>query len=368
MIRIGIAGIGFIAEEYIKLITAGRITGCTIQAMSSRDTAHMAEIQKKYGLTSAHLFTDYMEMLSCGMIDAVVICTPHHFHIQMAQTALEHGLHTLIEKPIGVFSDEAEPLLQTVSAHPELVCGVLYCRRATKAFQSVRNIVTSGTLGQLKRVTWLLTNQYRTPAYHRSKSWRSSWKGEGGGLLLNQASHHLDLLTWLLGEPEQLQAFCGFGVERDIQVETDTNLHMWYPNHLTVQFISSSREFPGSNRLELSGSKGQLILENDCHMTIRTLAIDEREYAATTQVGFGSIPVEETTYNFDDSDLTVMQAAIFNNFIRSIEGSESVLCPVSDAVQSLHLINGAYLSAWEKQPVRFPLDGQHFRQVMEANT
>jgi len=368
MVRIGIAGIGFIAEEYIKLITAGRITGCVIRALSSRDAARMESVRSAYSLNEAELYTDYEQMLASGRIDAVVICTPHLSHIKMAQAALEHGLHTLIEKPVGVFSDEAESLLQTIAAHPELVSGVLYCRRASQAFQALHKIVSSGQLGRLKRVNWLLTDQYRTPAYHRSKSWRSSWTGEGGGLLLNQASHHLDMLTWLLGEPERMQAFCSFGVERDIQVETDAVLHMSYPRGLTAQFISSSREFPGTNRLELSGTKGQVILENDRHMIFRKLAVDEEEYARTTDVGFGHIPVEETVSDFDDSDLTVMQAAIFNNFIRSVQGEEQILCPVPDAVQSLHLINAAYLSTWKEKAVTFPLDPQEFRSVWAKNT
>lgn len=368
MLRVGIAGIGFIAEEYIKLITKQAITGCEICAMSSRNKQHMEEICDTYHLGHTVLFTDYKEMLKSGLIDAVIICTPHFLHPQMAMEALDRGIHALIEKPVGVFADETELLLQSVRRHPELTTGVLYCQRMNKAFGKLHEIIDSGELGEIKRANWLITNRYRTPAYYRSRDWRGTWKGEGGGLLMTQVSHQLDLLVWLLGMPERIQAFCGFGVEREIEVENEAMIQMWYPGNFTAQFIASGREFPGTNRLEISGSRGQVILENDNRLIYRSLAMDEREYARTSEVMFGSIPFSEEIMEFEEAENTVLQAGIVNDFIQAVAQNRKAICPVEEAVQSLNIINGAYVSSWEKTEVSFPMDLESYRKAWRERT
>lgn len=365
MVRVGIAGIGFIAEEYIKLKTEEKITDCRICALCSRNKQHMLQVKKTYGLDQAMLFTEYNEMLDSGVIDAVLICTPHFFHIKMAEAALHRGIHVLIEKPVGVFGDEAESLLQTIRLYPELTAGVLYCRRTGNAYRELHGILSERKLGAIKRVNWQITNLYRTQAYHSSQPWKGTWRGEGGGLLLTQASHQLDLLVWLLGMPERLQAFCGYGLERDIEVENEVFIQMWYLERSTAQFIASSREFPGTNRLEISGSKGQIILEQDRSMTYRWLAMDEREYSRTTDEIYGSVPYTEEMKEFNDTDNRVQQAAIVNNFIQAVQGREKILCPVEEAAQSLNIINGAYLSSWKNKMVSFPLDMTLYRKEWE---
>lgn len=367
MLRIGIAGIGYIAEEYIKLYKAQRMKGCGICAMYSRNQQHLLEVQSKYQLDRAVLFDDYDEMLRSGSIDAVLICTPHRLHIDMAEAALEQGIHTLIEKPVGIFADDAGRLLQTLYSHPGLKAGVLYCRRTSKAYQELYRIMCNGELGEIKRVHWQITNLYRTQAYHSSQAWKGTWTGEGGGLLLTQASHQLDLLIWLMGMPKQIQAFCGYGVEREIEVENEVLLQMWYPGDTTVQFIASSREFPGTNRLEISGSKGQVILEVDRYMTYRKLEMDERKYSGTTKEIYGSIPYTEEKIVFDDADNSVQQAAVVNNFIQAVDGCGEILCPLEEAAKSVELINAAYLSSWQKKVVSFPLDTKQYREEWERH-
>ncbi|QNM10163.1 Gfo/Idh/MocA family protein [Wansuia hejianensis] len=367
MVRIGIAGIGYIAEEYIKLIVKQRITGCSLCAVSSRNLQHMETVRKKYGLEQTALFTDYQEMLDSGCIDAVLICTPHFFHIAMAEAALAAGVHVLIEKPAGVFTEEGERIVQSVKSHPELTAGVLYCRRTSKAYRRVQSMVASRDLGKIKRASWLLTNLYRTPAYYNAQEWKGTWKGEGGGLLLTQASHQLDVLVWLLGMPEELQAFCSYGVERQIEVENEAVIQMWYPGGATVQFIASARECPGTNRLEISGSRGQIILENDRHMIWRRLEQDEREYAESSREVYGTVPYTERTLEFDGAENTVQQAAIVNNFIRAVQGKEQILCPAEEALQSLQMINGAYLSSWRGEKIRFPIDATEYRKEWERH-
>ena len=365
MVNIGIAGIGAIAEQYIKLITSNKIKNCKITSFSSRNRQHMEEICEKYNLKEVKLFTDYEEMLKSKEIDMVMICTPHFLHPSMAIKAVENGIHTLVEKPVGVFSDEVENLLKKLDENSNIKNGVLYCRRTSKAFNKIKKIIGCGKIGDLKRVCWIITNLYRTDSYHKSQSWKGTYKQEGGGLLMTQASHQLDLLVWLCSMPKKINAFCYCGRERNIEVENDVTIQMEFENGATGQFISSSREFPGTNRLEIIGSKGQIILNNDSELIIRELSQDEKIYSKTTKELYGTIPYTEKTLYFDDADNSIQQSEIVNNFINGIENSEKILCSVKDALESLYLINGAYLSSWEKKEIEFPMNSKEFRKKLE---
>lgn len=192
MLRLGIAGIGAIAGDYIGLIVGGKVRDVALTALCSRNEAHIREAAQRHGLQAA-AFTDYGAMLRSGQVDAILICTPHAQHPEMTRQALEAGLHVLVEKPVGIFADEVAEILPVLAERPELVCGVMYNRRAAQAYRHVKNLVQSGELGELVRCSWIITNLYRTEAYYTSGAWRGTWQGEGGGLLMTQASHQLDL-------------------------------------------------------------------------------------------------------------------------------------------------------------------------------
>lgn len=207
MLRLGIAGIGAIAGDYIGLIVGGKVRDVALTALCSRNEAHIREAAQRHGLQAA-AFTDYGAMLKSGQVDAILICTPHAQHPEMTRQALEAGLHVLVEKPVGIFADEVAEILPVLAERPELVCGVMYNRRAAQAYRHVKNLVQSGELGELVRCSWIITNLYRTEAYYTSGAWRGTWQGEGGGLLMTQASHQLDLMQWICGMPVSVLARC----------------------------------------------------------------------------------------------------------------------------------------------------------------
>lgn len=366
MIRIGIAGIGFIAEEYIKLITAGRIQDAEVRALSSRNRQHMEQVRDKYHLEAA-LFTDCAQMLSSGLIDAVMICTPHFHHPGMAIKAIQRGIHAMIEKPVGIFPEELKALTECLQAHPDVKAGVLYCRRTNPIFLQIKDFLDSGALGQLKRVTWILTNAsvYRTQAYYNTASWRGTYMGEGGGLLLNQVSHHIDMLVWLLGLPEAIQANCYTARERHIEVENEVSVTMEYPDQGIGQFISSTREFPGTNRLEISGSKAQLILENEKDLTIRKLAVEETEFNRTSNIPYAFIPYEEEVNHFAPYENPEIQARIVNNFLCAITNGTPITCPVEEAIRSQQFIQAIYLSSWQNKKLTLPTDDAAYTEELK---
>ena len=363
MIRVGIAGIGYIAEEYIKLFTQGKIPGAAVTALSSRSRAHMESVRDRYHL-EAPLFTDYEAMLDSGCIDMVMICTPHFYHPGMAVKAISRGIHTMIEKPVGVFPEELEELMTCVNAHPEVKSGVLYCRRANPVFARIKQLLTENAIGSLKRVTWIITDMYRPQCYFDAVDWRGTYSGEGGGMLMNQVSHHIDLLTWLCGLPEAMQAHCYSARERNIEVENEVSVTMEYPGNAIGQFIASTRECPGTSRLELSGSKGQIILDNEKILTVRKLETDEKQFAVTTKIPFSTIPYSEEILQFDAADNPTVQAMIINNFVSALSGEATVLCPVEEAVKAQQFIQGAYLSSWQEKKLRLPVDAKAYTEEL----
>ena len=364
MIRVGIAGIGYIAEEYIKLFTAGKIPGGVITALSSRNRSNMEAVNDRYQL-NASLFTDYEAMLESGCIDMVMICTPHFYHPNMAIQAISRGIHTMIEKPVGVWPEELDALMDCISSHPEVQSGVLYCRRANPVFQKIKELLSDGVIGQLKRITWIITDMYRPQCYFDVTDWRGTYGGEGGGLLMNQVSHHIDLLTWLCGLPEAMQASCYTARERKIEVENEVSITMDYPENAIGQFIASTRECPGSSRLELSGSLGQIILDNEKVLTLRQLETDEREFAVTTTVPFSTIGYTESVSKFNAADNPTVQAMIINNFMDALSGSAQVLCPVAEAVKAQQFIQGAYLSSWHGTKLSLPVDAGAYTEELK---
>ena len=364
MVRVGIAGIGYIAEEYIKLFTQGKIKNAEISALSSRNKLHIKEIADRYDL-KVSLFNDYDTMLTSGTIDMVMICTPHFYHPGMAIRAIEAGIHTMIEKPVGIFPDELDALMDCNYAHPEIQAGVLYCRRANPIYAKIKQLLTNRAIGDLKRITWIVTNMYRPQCYFHTADWRGTYSGEGGGMLMNQVSHHIDLLTWFCGLPEALQAHCYIAQERNIEVENEVSVTMEYSGGAIGQFIASTREFPGSNRLELSGSLGQIILDNETNLTVRTLATDEKEFAQVTDNPYPTIPYSEAVHHYEPVSNPDIQASIINNFVDALSGSSKVLCPVEEAVTAQQFIQAAYLSGWQEKKLNLPVDEKAYTEELK---
>lgn len=360
MLRLGFSGIGTIAMDYLGLICDGRVPSVKVTAMSGRTPAGMNRAVSAYpSLAGAKQFTDYQEMLASGEIDAVMICTPHGQHPAMAKAALEQGLHVLVEKPVGIHMPEVHQVEDLLKQHPDLVCGVMYNRRMSGAYRKVKELMEQGAVGELVRATWLITNLYRTCAYYGSSPWRGTWASEGGGLLMTQASHQLDLMQWICGMPVKVMARCAT-VDRDIQVENEAELFLEYANGAHGHFIASAHECPGSNRLEICGTRGRITVVEDREVQVLRLAQDEREFARQCPNPFEKVPFTQETLTFDDSDNKIQQAAMLENFAGAVAGAQALACPFDQGVRSLEIIQGTYLSHWTQKACALPPDEAEF--------
>lgn len=346
MLRLGIAGIGVIANDYIRLMAGGRTTGIAITALCSRNAENCRKAVEAYGLAEAEVFTDYTAMLASGRVDGVLICTPHPQHPAMTLEALEKGIHVLVEKPVGVDPRQVRQAIERLEQQPSLVCGVMYNRRMSATFRKAKELVECGAIGRLKRASWIITNLYRTDAYYRSSPWRGSWESEGGGLLMTQASHQLDLLQWLCGPPTAVLAHCRT-VERSIEVENEATLLLQFAEGGMGQFIASGHETPGSNRLELAGSHGTLTITDDRDISLWTLEQAEDDFARQNNDLFGKPDCHCVTPPTQPDDNLTQQAAMLQNFADAVAGKTAIACTLREGLGSLEIIRGAYASARE---------------------
>jgi len=355
MVRIGIAGIGAIAESYMKLFEEGLLKEACLTGLSSRNREKVESLLKSHHHPHAVYYGSFEEMLQSDEVDAVILTTPHAQHVPMAKLAISYGKHVLSDKPLGNKAFEVKSLVEEAKKHENLVTGVLFNRRSADVYQKVKALVDSGEMGELRRALYEITNLYRSYLYYEDSSWRGTYEEEGGGVLMNQAIHQLDLLLYMTGLPKQVTAFMKEGFHRPMTTENDASLHLVYENGAFGHFITSSHESPGLNRLTLSFTKGQIEVADDEHLTVTRLLQEEEDFARTTDQHFSHVPKTVERRSYPVSGNSEEHRRTIQNFIETILGKEKILCSFEDGLKSITLVNAAHLSFWsgEKVPMTF---------------
>ncbi|MBE6598758.1 MAG: Gfo/Idh/MocA family oxidoreductase [Ruminococcaceae bacterium] len=355
-VRFGIIGVGNMGSAHAKNLFEGKVPGAELTAICDLKPARLEWAKGEFG-DSVALFEDYKEMLKSGLCDAVLIATPHYDHPIISMEAFDSGLHVLSEKPIGVYTKKILEL-NAAAEKSGKVFGIMYNQRTNCFFQKMREMVKNGELGELKRCIWIITDWYRTQQYFNSGGWRATWAGEGGGVLMNQCPHNLDLWQWIFGMPTEIFASCAIGKYHDIEVEDDVTAMAKYANGATGVFITTTGETPGTNRLEVTGSKGKLVYENG-HLMYSKLAQDERVYTFETDEVFGDIEAE--TVEIEVPGGTGEQhVGILKNFTNHILNGEELLAPGVEGINGLSIANAMVLSSWKNEWVSLPNDGEEF--------
>ena len=259
-VRLGIIGAGNMGGNHIRKIEAGEVPNAALTAICDVDASKLEKFDEKY-----ERFTDSKELIRSGLVDAIIVATPHYDHTTIGIDALEQGLHLLVEKPIGVHKKDCERLINAFEQRPDAsqAFAAMFNQRTDPRYIKVKKLIDQGELGEIRRVNWIITDWFRTDSYYASGGWRATWKGEGGGVLLNQCPHQLDLLCWLCGVPSQVDARCRFGQWHDIEVEDDVTALLNWENGATGVFITTTGEAPGTNRLEIVGDRGKIVIEGE---------------------------------------------------------------------------------------------------------
>ncbi len=355
-IRVGIVGVGTIGSAHAQSIYDGKINGMTLSALCDTDGYKREQLSEKYQGVS--IFSSYKEMIEKASLDAIVVATPHYFHPEIAIYAFEHGLHVLSEKPAGVYTSAVKQMISAADASGKLFA-VMFNQRTNKLFSKAHELMQGGAVGDLKRMVWIITNWYRKQAYYDSGSWRGSWNGEGGGVLINQAPHNLDLWQWICGMPCSLSAECNEGKYHDICVEDEAIIKAHYANGATALFITSTGDYPGTNRLEITGTKGKMVLENK-KLTLYTLDKDERDFCLEATDAKNGVTVTELDDEPYNGHINILQ-----NFANAVLYGEALISPGAEAIGELEISNAAYMSAWLGKETDIPVDCDEFERLLK---
>ena len=356
-VKVGIIGVGNMGTAHAKCISENRINNLELCALCDLNS----EKFEKFKDLKIDFYNDYKEMLKSSKLDAVIIATPHKLHCNIAIEALENNLNVLVEKPIDVTISQAKKLNEKAKISDK-VFAIMFNQRTNELFAKAKEILSTGKLGKMKRTVWIVTNWYRTQRYYDSGSWRATWSGEGGGVLLNQAPHNLDLWQWICGMPSSVCAFCDESKYHNIEVEDDATIITRYENGAVGTFITTTGEFPGTNRLEISGTLGKIVIENGV-LKWWKLAVDEEKFRFNSDKGFSKIDytVEEILPSKDET----AHAGILQNFTNAITSGENLLSPGVDGIYELTLSNAAYLSQWKgNSEIILPFDSNEFDEML----
>ena len=373
-VRYGIVGIGKQGGRYASLMHKGLDKNAVLTAVC--DIAEDRREWAKAKLSGVKVFDNYQDMFKSGEIDAVLIETPHYFHPVILKDAIDANLHVMSDKPAGVYTKAVREAAEYAKQKPELKCALLLNQRTSKVYKAAKEIVESGELGNLKRIVWIITNWYRPQAYYDQGGWRGTWNGEGGGVLINQDPHQLDLFTWLAGEKITKVWAKAKTVGRNINVENDVTACCEFENGATGVFVTSTHEAPGTNRLEISGDGGKLVISGgaDHTMKLEFTKLDtlEPEFSKTNKVFMGKPKTSKRTVKFNIIDIFkyVMDQgqhiAVIRNFSNNILGIEDKLVGrYEEGLNGLTFSNAIHLSSWLGKEVTLPLDEDLFIKELE---
>jgi predicted dehydrogenase len=357
-LRLGLIGLGNIGRHHAGYLLEGQVPRCELVAVCNPTAAKL----EPYAAKGLQTFTDARALFASGAIDAVLIATPHYDHAPLGIAALEAGLHVMVEKPIAAHKADAERLLDCAARHPDRVLAGMFQLRVEPRYAKIRLLLEQGQLGRVQRVTWINTDWFRTETYYASGGWRATWKGEGGGVLLNQCLHNLDVLSWLFGRPSRVRGFCQFGQWHQIEVEDQVTAWFEYPDGSTGTFLSSTGEAPGTNRLEIAGSRGRLVLENNRLMFTRNSS-DALEWSRTATVGFSKPDVVDIEHPFTDAPHP--HANLLQNFVAAILDGAPLIAPGRDGLGSVELANAIVFSSLRGETLDLPLSGAAWEQELQ---
>jgi predicted dehydrogenase len=353
-VRIGLVGLGYMGAQHARLFADGLVKRAELTALASSDPAKLANFAGIRG------FATCQEMVSSGAVDALIIATPHMSHVDLAICALQSGLHVMLEKPLASSKAEAERMLLAREDQRQ-VAAVMFNMRTRPILQKLRNLVHSGELGTVRRVNWTATMFFRPDIYYTGSRWRGTWQGEGGGVLLNQAPHHLDLMQWILGQPGSVRGFCKLGRYHAIEVEDDVTAYLEWANGATGTFVTSTGEAPGTTRIEIAAEMGKVVFENDVISWSRN-SEPMSEFGKVHEEPMGKPAVEHREITSSEQGGNYVE--MFQNFVDAILDGTPLIAPAEEGLNSLEIANAILLSSMQEKTVTLPLDTAAYAQVV----
>ncbi len=359
-IGMSVIGIGGMGSHHASYIHAGEIPGLSLAAVCDTNPERVKWARESFG-DSVRSFEDADALYEAGVSDAVLIATPHYDHPALATKAFERGLHVLIEKPAGVYTKSVREMNEAAASSGK-VFGIMFQMRTVGAYRKLKDLVDSGDLGEVQRTSWIASDWFRSQFYYDSGSWRATWGGEGGGVLLNQCPHNLDVWQWICGLPKRVRAFCRFGRYHDIEVEDDVTAYVEYENGASGVFIASTGEAPGTDRFEIAGEGGRAILESG-RIEFRRNRVPAGKFSRESRKPFAKpeawnceVPAPGGGGRHQD---------IAKDFAAAITDGRTLVAPGEEGIRSLELANAMLMSAWTDSWVDIPFDDDLFHEKIK---
>ncbi|HIU68224.1 MAG TPA: Gfo/Idh/MocA family oxidoreductase [Candidatus Caccomorpha excrementavium] len=353
-VKIGIIGYGNMGSGHVRKLKAGKVNGMEVTAVCDILEERREAVRQSY--PDIAVFDDAEKLYQSGLCDTVLIAVPHYSHPPLAIQAFAHNLNVIIEKPAGVYTKQVKEMNEAAAKSDKLF-GIMYNQRMNPVYQKLREMIQRGDLGHIKRITWIITDWYRPQAYHDSSTWRSTWKDEGGGALINQNPHQLDLWQWMFGMPDRIYARASFGKYYNIEVEDDVMAYFEYDNGTTGEYITSTGEAPGTNRLEVACDMGKVVIEKNKLVFYRNV-ISEREFNKINTQPFGVPECWECNIPADFSG-GPQHVGILQNFTDALLKGTELVAKGEEGIRELTISNSIHLSAWTGETVdvkNFPDD------------
>lgn len=360
--RIGIVGLGNQGSMYInKIFGNGRVENGYLTAVCDINPERYEANKEK--LDGVVFFEDYKKMIDSGLIDGILVSVPHYTHPEICMYALKAGVSVLCEKPAGVYTKQVREM-NAVAKESKALFTMMYNQRTDPLYRRVHDMIKNGEIGEVRRLNWIITNWFRTQFYFDTASWRATWKGEGGGALINQCAHQLDLFPWMIGMmPTKIRAFCHFGKWHNIETEDDVTAYFEFPNGATGAVICCTGDVPGSNRLEILGSKGKLVVEYG-ELTIYRMSKDADDIIYNNDHAF-NFPRPEIEVISAEGLENTQHTGILNNFCNAICGIEPLYVPGEEGINCVEILNAMLLSTWDNKDITLPIDDDYYYEKLK---
>lgn len=358
-VRLGIIGIGGMGTNHAFSIIKGQVPEMVLTAVADNRQSRLDFAKGNFPET-VQVFGDGRELITSGVCDAVLIATPHYLHPEFVIYALEHGVHAISEKPAGVYTKQVREMNE-VAKKSDAAFAIMLNQRTNCVYRKLHDMIESGELGAMKRVNWIITDWYRTQSYYDAAGWKATWDGEGGGVLLNQSPHQLDLLQWLCGMPVKVRAFCHEAKWHDIEVEDDVTAYLEYENGATGVFVTTTGDAPGTNRLELTFEMGKIVCEHN-KLIFDKLSENERDFCKTEPNGFKK--PEMTTVEIETDGMNEQHIGVLKAFADRILHGGKLVAEGEEGIRGLTLSNAMHLSAWLDKTIELPFDEELFLQEL----
>ena len=351
-IRLGIIGIGNMGSGHACRIADGECPDFVLTAVADINPARKEWAAGRLG-ESVAFFDTAQAMLDSGLIDACIVATPHYDHPGLAMECMKRSIHVMVEKPAGVYTKQVREMNAMADRHPEVVFGLMFNQRTNCVYRKMRELVQSGRFGRIRRTNWIITDWYRPQCYYDSGSWRATWSGEGGGVLLNQCPHQLDLWQWICGMPVKVDTHMKFGLWHDIEVEDDVSAYVEYGNGATGVFVTTTGDAHGSNRFEIQMDRARLLVENN-QLYLEEFSVSEPEFSAANREPFATMPAEKSVVETDG--LNPQHTGVINAWGAAILRGEPLVADGREGIRGLMLSNAMHLSGFLGKEVTQPID------------